>query len=145
MFIIILVLFLAMWLLVKEKYKKMFWFLGTVIFSLIAEIFVKEYLQINRPESHFVNAFSYSYPSGHATMSAIIAILYYRHLISNLVGYFRRKILTIIAILFPILVGLGRMYLGMHWLGDILGGFALAISVACFAYFLERFFTKHQN
>jgi undecaprenyl-diphosphatase len=77
--------------------------------------------------SAYVNAHSFSFPSGHATMSFIgmTTLLYvlwvYWHPPRQL------RILSIVgAIAFIVLVGVSRVYLGVHYPSDILGGWAAA-------------------
>jgi len=73
------------------------------------------------PESNWllIGASHLSTPSGHAQSS------------STFWGYIalksRRAIMWIISIVIILLVGLSRLYLGVHWLGDILTGWLFGI------------------
>lgn len=57
-----------------------------------------------------------SFPSRHATISAIIAFAY---------TYFKSK-WTILFLLGALLIGISRIYVGVHYPLDIIGGFATA-------------------
>jgi len=68
-----------------------------------------------------------AFPSGHATqtisfygMLAIVLILAYAPR--------RRWTLVIGAALVTLVVGASRLYLGVHWLTDVLGGYALGLA-----------------
>jgi len=69
---------------------------------------------------------TYSLPSGHATISSALAtvILLQSHFPSF-------AILVIVALTFlvvEILIGLGRMVVGVHFLADVLSGFVLGLA-----------------
>ena len=88
-----------------------------------------------RPEVAFVNLETYSFPSGHAMMSAALygtlAYLAWRRIHSR-----RGQSLLLLATSgFVALICFSRLYLGMHYLSDVLAGaaggvFWLAVSVA---------------
>jgi membrane-associated phospholipid phosphatase len=73
---------------------------------------------------HYTGA---SFPSGHATQSAafyaMLAVVLGAGLSSR-----RRVILWSAAALVVVIVGASRIYLGAHWLTDVLGGYALGVS-----------------
>jgi len=64
------------------------------------------------------NSSDYGFPSGHT--SAATALW------GGIAMAFRNKSLCWLAIIISLLVGLSRMYLGRHFLGDVIGGLALA-------------------
>jgi membrane-associated phospholipid phosphatase len=70
----------------------------------------------------------FAFPSGHATMSAaiccILAWLYWR------AGLVRGRAALAVAILIPLVVGVSRVYLGMHWATDVLGGWSTGFLIA---------------
>ncbi len=68
-----------------------------------------------------------AFPSGHATQS----IAFYGMLAVVLIMWYapnRRLPLAIGAALVTLVVGASRLYLGVHWLTDVLGGFALGLA-----------------
>jgi undecaprenyl-diphosphatase len=87
-----------------------------------------------RPEFAFVHLDTYSFPSGHAMVSAAGygALVYLAWPRLNGRG---RLLVSGAAIAFVGLIGFSRLYLGVHYLSDVLAGIAggvfwLAISVA---------------
>jgi membrane-associated phospholipid phosphatase len=70
-------------------------------------------------------ASGYSFPSGHATDAAAVYGML-AALLAAASPSWRRKV-TVWAVMVGVIgaVGLSRMYLGVHWLTDVLGGFAL--------------------
>jgi len=81
-----------------------------------------------RPEGGLVDAAGSAYPSGHAAYSITwiaIAVLLSRF-VPWLAG---RAFLLVIGIVVAAAVGLSRVYLHVHWLSDVLGGWGLAATI----------------
>lgn len=66
-------------------------------------------------------ATGYSFPSGHTTTAASFY--------SSVAFFFRKKGLSIICAVMILLVGLSRIYLGVHWPLDVAGGLFLGITM----------------
>ena len=75
----------------------------------------------------------YSFPSGHTTAAtaAMVAIF---------LSCPKRK--SWIALLFALAMGLSRIYLGVHYFTDVLGGFAAGLIGAVAAYFIVKIIPK---
>lgn len=85
-----------------------------------------------RPElvEHLVQVSGLSFPSGHATNSAII-YLTLALLISHVVeGRRTRAYIIGVAALLTGIIGISRVYLGVHWPSDVLAGWSIG---ACWA------------
>lgn len=113
--------------------KKIGEFLGlTVFISLGLNSLLK--LIIMRPRPFMVDdtianirpdtAGGYSFPSGHTqTASTLFFSLYY---------FIKKRWLLVVAIIITTLVAISRMYLGVHYLTDVLTGAALGIIISLF-------------
>jgi undecaprenyl-diphosphatase len=71
----------------------------------------------------------FSFPSGHATISTVFALTLGYIMIKKQDRETRIWCIAFLAMVFPLIVGFSRLYLGVHWLSDILGGFALGIFI----------------
>lgn len=77
-----------------------------------------------------IAAQGYSFPSGHSLNSAIVY--------GTMPVYRKKKWLYAIAFLMPLLVGVSRVALGVHYATDVLAGWALGAGVVCLISFLQR-------
>ena len=90
-----------------------------------------------RPEAGLITETSFSFPSGHTANSTafygFLAFLLFLRLSRK-----RQKIILLIGItLFLLLMGLSRIYLGVHFTSDVLGGYLMGgwwLVLAIFAY-----------
>ncbi len=86
---------------------------------------------------------TYSFPSGHASIAAALYGFLVYILFRN-PGRMRFKIISLICgILAVLLIGLSRLYLGVHFLSDVLGGYLegilwLIIGIGLSEYFLTK-------
>ena len=100
-----------------------------LIFSFLTSQLIKIILRRDRPVNiSLVNAMGFSYPSGHSMVSmayfGFIAYLVYKYIDNTIV-----KVILIITLFVSIFaIGLSRIYLGVHYFSDVLGGFLLSIS-----------------
>lgn len=91
-----------------------------------------------RPAGSLVAETGFSFPSGHAAVSLVFFALLYMSLseyLSGRAGGIRiwRWIGLILALLMPVLIGFSRVYLGVHYLSDVLAGFVFGAIVAALA------------
>ena len=79
-----------------------------------------------RPEWRLYTPHGYSYPSGHAVSS----LAFYGLIIYLIIKYYKGKgkkvIITLLSILI-IIIGLSRIYLGVHYLTDVIGSYLFDI------------------
>jgi undecaprenyl-diphosphatase len=103
---------------------------GTEISQAVKHAFGRE-----RPDLAYraVEAANASFPSGHAMLSAVV-FLTLGALAARFATLKRVKILAISAgVLMSLLVGVSRIYLGVHWTTDVLAGWSLGAvwAMAC--------------
>jgi undecaprenyl-diphosphatase len=77
-----------------------------------------------------------AFPSGHASRAFAVA---------SLLAIRFRWWVRIPAVAFAILVGISRVYLGLHWPSDILGGAIVGIGLALVIEFLSRRVPRYQR
>jgi undecaprenyl-diphosphatase len=77
-----------------------------------------------RPDlvAHLVEVRTYSFPSGHAMLSAVTFLTLGALLAAVESGRRLRAYILSVAVLLTLLIGLTRIYLGVHWPTDVIAG-----------------------
>jgi undecaprenyl-diphosphatase len=112
---------------------RLFWLLlGSAVAATLFSNLVKFSVGRVRPQvvEHMVMTVSASFPSGHALLSAAIILT-----IGGLVAFqarrpAERRVIAVAAFSLTLLVGLSRIWLGVHWPIDVLAGWMFGISWA---------------
>jgi undecaprenyl-diphosphatase len=99
-----------------------------------------------RPALALVDASGSSYPSAHAAY-AVVYVAVAVAIVHSLPGVARRTAPVVAALVLAVLIGLSRVYLRVHYLTDVAGGFGLgAASFAlCGAIALIVAFVRHNT
>lgn len=103
-----------------------------------AALLMKEIFERPRPElvPVFYEATNPSFPSGHATVAAVV-YLTLAILIARFVKHGRLRLYVMgVAFLLVVLVGWTRVALGVHYPTDVLAGWALGLTWALFSWLL---------
>jgi membrane protein DedA with SNARE-associated domain/membrane-associated phospholipid phosphatase len=100
---------------------------AAVAIILIAVPVAKEIVDRPRPEGGLVDASGSSYPSGHAAHSVFFAWLALTVAIRVRPGWRYGSALIVAGIALTALIGLSRVYLGVHYLSDVSGGWGLGV------------------
>jgi membrane-associated phospholipid phosphatase len=93
--------------------------------SSIGFLEVKDLVDRPRPEGGLVHAAGSSFPSGHAAHSVLYVWLAVTIVLRLRPGMARGAALVSAGVVLTILVGLSRVYLNVHYLSDVSGGWAL--------------------
>lgn len=119
---------IALLLLIKNKKIGLSIFSNIVIITILNQL-LKRILRRPRPtEFRIVEETGYSFPSGHS----MVSLAFYGYLIYLIYRYIKNKyikwsLIVLLSILIC-LIGISRIYLGVHYTSDVLGGFLLSIS-----------------
>ncbi len=102
----------------------------TVIISRIVNITLKSILDRPRPEFKVLFADESSFPSGHSqnNMALYICILICLLLIVSAPKW--RLIFKIVFISLPIIIGITRIYFGVHYISDVIAGWSMGAFLA---------------
>ena len=102
-------------------------------------VLLKLFFHRPRPDQQLVTAHGYSFPSGHA-FSAVIVYGFLIYVTWKLIkAETLRFIIFSVSILLIILVGISRVYLNVHWLTDVLGGYACRVFMACIQHYYGEY------
>lgn len=95
----------------------------------VLNLVLKSILQRPRPnEYRIINEIGYSFPSGHSMISMafygfIIYLIY-----KNIKNKYLKWISIILLSILILMIGFSRIYLGVHYVSDVLAGFLFSIS-----------------
>lgn len=112
-----------------------------VLGSVLLNTLLKLLFQRARPEiNRIIEANGYSFPSGHSmtafSMYAALAFLVWKHIPSRL----GRLLLIVLSSLLILMIGTSRIYLGVHYPSDVLGGYFMSgCWMAACIWFYQRY------
>jgi len=118
-----------LWSVSKKMYEYAWGIAMSVVGSGAVVLIGKFLISRARPEDIVSQAFesSFSFPSGHAGMAvALYGFLAYM-LIDRRLGFARKWQVIVGATIFIILLGISRLFLGVHYLTDVLGGYMVGV------------------
>jgi undecaprenyl-diphosphatase len=90
-----------------------------------------------RPElvPHGMETYSASFPSGHSMMAAVVYLTLGALLARHQAQPRMKVYVLVVAVFLTVLVGLSRIYLGVHWPTDVLAGWCLGAAWAILCWF----------
>ena len=141
--IFLITLTVILFILIKNKKIGLSIFSNLVIITVLNQL-LKRILQRPRPtEFRIIEETGYSFPSGHS----MVSMAFYGYLIYLIYKYVKNKYVKCISIvLLSILIctiGVSRIYLGVHYTSDVLGGFLVSISyLILFISTVNKFFIE---
>ena len=134
----------AGFLALSGRHRSLWLVLGATLGGLVLSLLLKEGFARPRPDvvPHLTKTLTASFPSGHAMLSAVVYLTLGLQL-SALVPRRRLKVYVLaIALLLTLIIGLSRVYLGVHYPTDVLAGWAAglawAVASALVAHALRR-------
>ena len=126
--IFLITLTIVLLILIKNKKIGISIFSNLVIVTILNQL-LKAILQRPRPtEYRIVEETGYSFPSGHSMVSmafyGYLIYLIYRYVKNNYIKWISIVLLSILVCS----IGISRIYLGVHYTSDVLGGFLISMS-----------------
>lgn len=101
-----------------------------------------------RPDQllHLVEQGGYSFPSGHSVTSIVVYGLLIYLIQKHCQNGKLKTPLTIVCLLFALLIGPSRIFVGVHWPTDVLCGWLIGGAILLIAItILERIYNKNEN
>lgn len=142
--VILLVVIFAAVLAVIGYRRELIFYLGAIGASALLNLLLKTIFHRARPDiNRIIEASGFSFPSGHSmsafTLYGITIYFLWKHLKSR----WMRVAVIVIGTLLIIMIGTSRIYLGVHYPSDVIGGYLvsaawLSVSIGLYERFLER-------
>lgn len=110
-------------LLLTRRWWSLFGLIFTTVGGGVVLWGLKLFFQRARPTEAFIEVGGYAFPSGHA----FAAMTFYGFLVYLAFRHFRHDVLriaaTILSLIMILLIGSSRVFLNVHWLTDVVGGY----------------------
>jgi len=119
---------------------------GSVASGFVVSSVLKNLFQRPRPDlvPYATNFSSASFPSGHSMLSALTYLTLAALLARAQERKRLRAYLLLVAAMLTFLVGLSRVYLGVHWPTDVLAGWTAGASWAVLCWLVARWLQSHR-
>lgn len=134
----IVVLATSLFLLLSRKRASAAYLVAAVVSGTLLSTLLKDLFARSRPDAVFQAAEVYtaSFPSGHAFLSAVTYLTLGTLLMRAQPRRRMKAYILTLAIIIVVLVGLTRIYLGVHWTTDVLAGWSLGAGWAALCWFI---------
>jgi len=134
----------AGYLLVRGQYRSMWFTIIATVSGAILSTVLKASFQRERPSivPHLTETMTSSFPSGHSMLSAMV-YLTLGTLLMRLTRNRRAKMyILMIAVTLAVMVGLTRIYLGVHYPTDVMAGWAAGLTWAVLCWLVESYLQR---
>lgn len=134
--LVTLVTAIAGFLLVYRKFGPAIFMVAAIVSGTVVSHLLKIVYDRPRPDivDHLVATHTASFPSGHATMSAVVYLTLATMIVRLVDDVAVRIYVILMAVLLTFMVGMSRIYLGVHWPSDVIAGWALGTAWACLSW-----------
>ncbi len=130
----------AGFLAIHRAYRRMTFLVISTLTGIGASFLLKRFFDRPRPDAvpHLSDVYTSSFPSGHSMMSALV-YLTLAALIAPVLKQFRLRVYILsVALLLTFLVGVSRVYMGVHYPTDVLAGWAAGLVWASICWLIAR-------
>lgn len=113
-------------------------FVVSMFAGMVSFFAVKSLFEISRPLDKITNATGWGFPSGHTTLATIaflLTIYFCKDLIKK--DAYRKIFVEFFALIIA-LIAVSRIYLGAHFLSDVIGGFFLGLAIVLISVIFAR-------
>jgi undecaprenyl-diphosphatase len=137
----------VIFLVVSKKYAEAATLFFAAVLGQILSETIKAFIGRPRPDlvAHIVDTTSASFPSGHSMMSAAIFLTIGAMLARVQPSRRLKTYIHVVALLLTVMVGMSRVYLGVHWPTDVLAGWCFGALWAILCWSVVAWFTRSKD
>ena len=143
-FLMLTTLAVAGYFIMVRKYHGMILVLVATVGGLIISTFLKDIISRKRPSvvPHLSDVYTSSFPSGHSMLSAVV-YLTLGSLLARLVPERAVKVyFIVVALILTFLIGVSRIYMGVHYPTDVLAGWTAGLVWALICWLAARWLQR---
>lgn len=140
----LVVLAVVGYLLRQRAFEAMWLVLVATIGGTLLSFLLKSFFGRERPDAalHLVTVHSPSFPSGHAMLSAVVYLTLGVLLTQVAPRRADKMYCMIVALLLTLLIGVSRVYLGVHYPTDVLAGWSVGLAWALLCWVVTRYLRR---
>ena len=130
----------AGYLLLRRRYGAMWLVIAATAGGLLLSTVLKYFIDRDRPAlvEHKSMVYTKSFPSGHSMMAAVVYLTLGSLLARIMPGRVLKLYFLTLAMALTVLVGVSRVYLGVHWPTDVLAGWCGGLVWALLCWLVAR-------
>jgi len=130
----------AGYLLLRRRYGAMWLVIAATAGGLLLSTVLKYFIDRDRPAlvEHKSMVYTKSFPSGHSMMAAVVYLTLGSLLARIMPGRVLKLYFLTLAMVLTVLVGVSRVYLGVHWPTDVLAGWCGGLVWALLCWLVAR-------
>lgn len=111
----------------------------TAITSTLLNKVIKNIIERDRPLERVVEASGFSFPSGHAMNNMAIYLMLFFCIEPFCKTRLQKGISLVVLLIFPLMMGISRIYFNVHYFSDVVCGWCLgAILAICFSFIFKK-------
>ena len=128
----------------RRMYGALILVVGSTLGALLISTLLKNLFDRPRPTlvAHLMTVHSSSFPSGHSMLSATVYLTLGTLLGQFVQERFLKAYFLLVAIALTILVGISRVYLGVHYPSDVLAGWSAGLAWALLCALLAKYLQR---
>lgn len=141
--LVLVTLMVSGYLYLARKYRALIFVLLATGSGLLLSLALKSFFRRPRPSlvPHLTDVYTASFPSGHAMLSAIVYLTLGALLVPLVPGRLKVYVLSV-ALLLTLIVGLSRIYMGVHYPTDVLAGWTVGLVWATLSWLVLRWLQR---
>lgn len=136
---------LAIYLLLQRDTYDALLYLSAMALTVVASTVLKQTFQIARPLYSLVSLNTWSFPSGHATVATAFFFVTGYTFFSKIKHWSARIFFIVFCVAGAVLISLSRLYLGVHYALDVLGGIALGLCAVSMIILIFNIFIEEEK
>ena len=136
----LITLIVAGYLLSVRKFHAMWFMIVATFGGLLISTALKWSVDRDRPQvfEHRSHVYTQSFPSGHSMLSAVVYLTLGSLLTRLVPGYKQKLYVLTVALFLTFLVGISRVYMGVHWPTDVMAGWTAGLVWAIICWLAAR-------
>ncbi len=140
--LMLLTIIASIFLYFKKQYRDSILLIITMLSGLVVNVLLKATIARARPAEALLFVDSYAFPSGHAFLTTVMVAA----LVMTVVPFMNlKKYFVVTCVILASIICISRVYLGVHYASDVLGGIFLGIFWMSFVFLLAEAYESYNT